>query len=124
MLQMFVIHELQVFRMVTAEAVIFRELVDLLGQEISSPAAVWDPGFASGEGKRLWIKMISFIFNLKTKHKITSTHARTHTHTHARTHIHTHAHTHAHTIQMHTTKLKGSDVFKKKTNFVFYHLKW
>ena len=50
MLQMIVIHELQVFKTVTAEAVTFLELADLLGQEISSP--VLDPEFASVEGKR------------------------------------------------------------------------
>ena len=51
MLQMIVIHELQVFKMVTAEAVTFLELADLLGQEISWPA-ILDPEFASVEGKR------------------------------------------------------------------------
>ena len=44
MLQMFVIHELQVFKMVTAEAVIFRELVDLLGQEIAHPVLFRNQG--------------------------------------------------------------------------------
>ena len=51
MLQMIVIHSLQIFKMVTAEAVTFLELADLLVQEISSPA-ILDPEFASVEGKR------------------------------------------------------------------------
>ena len=42
MLQMIVIHELQVFTMVTAEAATFLELADLLGQEIRLPA-ILDP---------------------------------------------------------------------------------
>ena len=50
-LQMIVIHELQVFKTVTAEAVTFLAQADLLGQEISSPA-ILDPEFASVEGKR------------------------------------------------------------------------
>ena len=41
MVQMIVIHELQVFKFITAEAVTFWELADLLSQEIGSPA-VWD----------------------------------------------------------------------------------
>ena len=48
---MIVIRELQVFKTVTAEAVTFLELADLLGQEISSPA-ILDPEFASVEEKR------------------------------------------------------------------------
>ena len=49
---MIVIHELQVFKMVTAEDVTFLELADLLGQEISLPA-ILDPEFASVEEKRM-----------------------------------------------------------------------
>ena len=48
---MIVIHELQVFKTVTAEAVTFLSQADLLGQEISSPA-ILDPEFASVEGNR------------------------------------------------------------------------
>ena len=48
---MIVIHELQVFRAVTAEAVTFLEQADLLSHEISSPA-ILDPEFASVEEKR------------------------------------------------------------------------
>ena len=51
LLQMIVIHELQVFKTVTAEAVTFSAQADLLGQEISSPA-ILDPEFASVEGNR------------------------------------------------------------------------
>ena len=51
LLQMIVIHELQVFKIVTTKAVTFLELADLLGQEISSPA-ILDPELASAEGKR------------------------------------------------------------------------
>ena len=47
---MIVIDELHVFKTVTAEAVTFLELADLLGQEISSPA-ILDPEFASVEEK-------------------------------------------------------------------------
>ena len=52
LLQMIVIDELHVFKTVTAEAVTFLELADLLGQEISSPA-ILDPEFASVEEKRM-----------------------------------------------------------------------
>ena len=49
---MLVIHELQVFMIVTAEAVTFLELADLLGREISLPA-ILDPESASLEEKRM-----------------------------------------------------------------------
>ena len=48
---MIAIHELQVFKTVTAEAVNCLEQADLLSQEISSPA-ILDPEFASVEEKR------------------------------------------------------------------------
>ena len=51
LLQMIVIHELQVIKTVTAEAVTFLAQADLFGQEISSPA-VLDPEFASVQEKK------------------------------------------------------------------------
>ena len=80
---MIVIDELHVFKTVTAEAVTFLELADLLGQEISSPA-ILDPEFASVEGKRRRMEMMYFLLNLKTniKSRYSVTHTHTHTHTH------------------------------------------
>ena len=49
---MIVIHELQVFKTVTAEALTFLAQADFLGQEFSSPA-ILDPEFASVEEKRM-----------------------------------------------------------------------